>query len=408
MKILHIHKFFYFDGGADRYFFDLASLMRQHGHENMFFSTKSPKNYETPYEKYFVKGFSPSTVDSLSLLDKARIFFNGIYSLEAKRKIRLLIKDVRPNIAHVYNIFYHLSPSIFHSLEKAGVPIVMSLLDCQILCASASLYVKGHDCQRCKDSYINILRNNCFRNYIPASIMGYCAKKIHNLLRIWDKVDLFVTASENTKQLFVDWGFDENKIMVNPYFADVDSIAPCYDFQDYCLFVGRLTFEKGVDVLLQAFKDIDTKLIIVGDGPARKWMENFVVKHLMRNIEFVGLIESKGKLYEYIRNSMFTIVPSSWFELFPLIALNSFCVGKPVIGSDSGGIPEIVDHKKNGLIFHRGDTDGLRDAVEHLLNDKNLIIKYGENARRKAELNYTPAKHYSQMIEAYNRVLKSR
>jgi glycosyltransferase involved in cell wall biosynthesis len=373
--------------------------MRQHGHENSFFSTKFPENHETPYERYFVKGFSQWTFDSLNLLDKARIFINGIYSREAKRNIGILIKDVGPDIAHVYNIFYQLSPSIFHPLKAAGIPIVMSLLDCQILCASASLYVKGHDCQRCKESYTNILRNKCFRNSIPASIMGFCAKKLHTLLRIWDKVDLFVTASKNAKQLFVDWGFDKDKIVVNPYFTDVDSIAPCYDFQNYCLFVGRLTFEKGVDVLLRAIKDIDTKLVIVGDGPAKNWMEDFVQRHAIKHVEFVGLIKSKERLYEYIRNAMFTIVPSSWFELFPLIALNSFCAGKPVVGSDSGGIPEIVDHKKNGLIFHRGDTDGLRDAVEHLLNDKNLIIKYGENARRKAELNYTPAKHYSQMIE---------
>jgi glycosyltransferase involved in cell wall biosynthesis len=238
--------------------------------------------------------------------------------------------------------------------------------------------------------------------------MGFCAKIIHNLLRIWDRVDLFITASENAKQLFVDWGFDENKIIVNPYFVDVDSIAPCYDFQDYCLFVGRLSFDKGVDVLLQAFKDIDTKLIIIGDGPARKWMEDFVQKHAMKHVEFIGVVKSMEKLYEYIRNSMFTIIPSRWFELFPLIALNSFCVGKPVIGSDSGGIPEIVNHEQNGLIFHRGDSEGLKEAIEYLLNNKDLIITYGKNARKKAEMNYTPAKHYSKMMAAYNSVLQSR
>ena len=406
MKILHINKFFHFTGGGDRYFFDLASVMKQHGHENVFFSTLDPANHKTPYEKYFVKGFSEANFSTLNFMDKIRIFFNGIYSFEAKRKIRYLIKDTKPDIAHVYNILYQLSPSIFHSLEREGIPIVMSLLDSHIICASASLCVKGHDCQRCKESYINIIKNKCFKNSIPASFMGFLAKKVHNLLKIWGNVDLFITASKNFKDILVNWGFDEEKIIVNPYFTDVDTITPCYNFQDYCLFVGRLTFEKGVDILLKAIRNLNVKLVIIGDGSERDWMESYVKKKNMKNVEFLGMIENKEKLYNYIKNSMFTIIPSNWFELFPLIALNSFCLGKPVIGSNSGGIPEIVDHRKNGLIFHRGNSEGLRDAIEYLLDNKNLIIEYGKNARRKAEENYTEKKHYSKIMEVYNSVLQ--
>jgi len=406
MKILHINKFFHFTGGGDRYFFDLASIMKKQGHENIFFSTLDPTNYKTPYEKYFVKGFSEASFSTLNFMDKVRIFFNGIYSFEANRKIRYLLRKTKPDIAHVYNIFYQLSPSIFHSLKAEGIPIIMSLLDSHIICASASLYVKGHECQRCKESYMNIIKNRCFKNSIPASLMGFFAKKVHNILKIWENVDLFLTASKNFKDILVDWGFDEKKIIVNPYYSEVKTITPHYNFQDYCLFVGRLTFEKGVDILLKAIKNVDTKLVIIGDGPARKWMGNFVEKHLIKNVKFIGLIESKKKLYEYIRNSMFTIVPSNWFELFPLIALNSFCLGKPVIGSDSGGIPEIVDHEENGLVFNRGNSEELRDAIEYLLNNKNLIIDYGKNARKKAEENYTEEKHYSKIIDAYNSVYR--
>ena len=408
MKILHINKFFHFTGGGDRYFFDLANIMKQCGHENMFFSTMSPENRKTAYEKYFVKGFSESNFDFLNFRDKIRIFFNGIYSFEAERKIRDLIKDTKPDIAHVYNIFYQLSPSIFYPLKAAGIPVVMSLLDTQVICASASLCLKGHYCQKCKKSRMNIVKNRCFKNSIPASYMGFLAKEVHNFLKIRENVDSFITASKNFKNILVDWGFDENKIIINPYFTDVDSITPCYNFQDYCLFVGRLTFEKGVDILLKAIKNIDTKLLIVGDGPAREWMEDFVEKHSLKNVKFTGLIKSKGTLYEYIRNSMFTIIPSNWFEVFPLIALDSFCLGKPVVGSDSGGIPEIVNHKENGLIFHRGDTAALRDAIEYLLSNKNLIIEYGKNARKKAEENYTPEKHYSKVMGVYNLALQGR
>ena len=406
MKILHINKFFHFTGGGDRYFFDLASVMKQRGHENIFFSTLDPANYETPYEKYFVKGFSEANFSTLHLADKIRIFFNGIYSFEAKRKIRHLLRETKPNIAHVYNIFYQLSPSIFHSLKAENVPVVMSLLDSQTICASGSLYVKGHDCQRCKESHINIIKNRCFKNSLPASLMGFFAKKVHNLLKIWENVDLFITASSNFKDILVDWGFDEEKIVVNPYYAEVKTVTPHYNFQDYCLFVGRLTFEKGVDILLEAIKKVNVKLVIIGDGSARKWMEDYVKTENMKNVAFLGTIESKKELYNYIKNSMFIIIPSSWFELFPLIALNSFCLGKPVIGSDSGGIPEIVEHRKNGLIFHRGDSDGLKNAIEYLVNDKNLIIEYGKNARKKAEENYTEEKHYSKIIDAYDSVYR--
>jgi len=404
MKILHINKFFHFTGGGDKYFFDQANIMKQRGHENIFFSTLDLANCKISDEKYFVKGFSEASFSDLHFTDKMRIFFNGIYSFEAKRKIRFLLRETKPDIAHVYNIFYQLSPSIFHSLKAEGVPIIMSLLDPQIICASASLYVKGHDCQRCKESHINIIKNRCFKNSLPASLMGFFAKKVHNFLKIWENVDLFITASKNFKDILVDWGFNENKILVNPYFAEVNAFTPHYDFQDYCLFVGRLTFEKGVDVLLKAIKNVNVKLVIIGDGSARKWMENYVKTENMKNVEFLGTIENKEKLYNYIKNSMFTIIPSNWFELFPLIALNSFCLGKPVIGSDSGGIPEIVEHRKNGLIFHRRDSNGLKNAIEYLLNNKDIIIEYGKNARKKAEENYTEEKHYSKIIDAYNSV----
>jgi len=406
VRILHINKFFHFTGGGDRYFFDVADIMKQKGHENIFFSTHDSNNCKTPYEKYFVKGFSEKNINSFGFWEKVRVFFNGIYSFEAKKNIRKLIKDTRPDIAHVYNIFYQISPSIFHTLKKEGVPIVMSLLDSHIICASATLYNQGHNCDKCSRSYVNILTNKCYKNSFLPSLMAFFAKVIHKSLKLWDEVDLFMTASQNFKNLLINWGFDKDKIMINPYYAKTEEVPPLYNFKDYFLFVGRLTFEKGVDVLLEAMKNISgIKLKIMGDGNARNWMENYVKKHNIKNVEFIGTIENKSEFYEYIRNAMFVVVPSTWFD-FPLIVLNSFCAGKPVIGSNSGGIPEMIDHRKNGLIFHRGRSKELEDAIKYLLRNKDLVIKYGKNARQKAEKIYTVERHYSRIMQVYNTVLK--
>jgi glycosyltransferase involved in cell wall biosynthesis len=405
LKVLQINKFFRFRGGADKYFFELSQLLQNNGHEVQYFSTKNKKNKLSEFEEYFVDGFSEDEKNEIPLIVKAKSFFRGIYSLDAQKKIQQLVAKHSPDIAHAHNIFYQISPSIFPTLKERGIPTVMSLLDTQVICASAALFVENKECYRCKHSFVNILKYRCYQHNFPASVMGFLAKEFHQSINIWKNVDIFFTASSNLRRLFIEWGFDGSKIKVNPYFNNFVNSVPCYESDGYALFVGRLSAEKGIDTLLHAFKKSTMPLVIIGDGPQRDWAIQFIRENSLQHIKIVGFVSSQEELNKYISRSSFVVIPSNWFEVFPLIALDALSLGKPVIGANTGGIPEIVDDGKNGFIFERLNADDLADKVKNLQNNDYLCKELGKNGRKKAESEYTVERHYSRMMEEYSSLL---
>ncbi|MGA2507470.1 MAG: glycosyltransferase family 4 protein [Chitinispirillaceae bacterium] len=405
MRILSINKFHYFRGGADKYFFDLSKLLESNGHTVAHFSTKSKHNVDSPFSDFFVKGFSEDEYSDATLFSKINAFINGIYSFESKKKIKELSDKFKPDIAHAYNIFYQLSPSVFVGLKKRNIPTVMSLLDAQIICGAASFYLNNKECFLCKQSNFNLLRNKCYHNNFFASMMGYLAKEMHSFSNIWNNVDKFITASNNFKNLLVTWGFNPDKIHVIPYFDPLTKENPAYELGDYALFVGRLSFEKGIDVLLESYKKINYPLVIIGEGPQRNWVEEFIKKNKMKNVTLIGFVSSKEGLVKHIRGCRFVIIPSSWYELYPLIALNSFSLGKPVIGSNSGGIPEIIENEKNGLLFEKSNSFELEKSITRLIKDDCLCLTLGKAGRQKALDEYTESKHYERILNVYKSLI---
>jgi glycosyltransferase involved in cell wall biosynthesis len=408
MNILQVNKFFHFRGGADKYFFELSELLQSHGHRVLYLSSKSSRNRPTEFARYFVSGYSEDTFQDLSAGAKALAFANGIYSLEARVRVRQLLRDHRVEIGHAHNIFYQVSPSIFATLKEHSVPAVMSLLDSAIVCAAASLYVKGSECYRCKDSLLNILRYRCYHESLPASLMGLLAKLTHQTLDVWRHVDLFFTASAHFRNLLVEWGLDGSRIIVNPYFNRLLDQPPCHDHDGYSLFVGRISMEKGIDTLLRAYQEIRYPLVIVGEGPARLWAEEYVREHKMDHVRFLGFVSGQQEMTELLRRCHFVVVPSSWYELFPLIATDALCLGKPVVASDSGGIPEIVEHETNGLIFPRLDAAALRQHVRRMIAEPGLAEHLGRRGRAKASGEYRADLHYNRVLAAYRSLLGNR
>ncbi|MCG6871552.1 MAG: glycosyltransferase family 4 protein, partial [Gammaproteobacteria bacterium] len=340
MNILLINKFFHFTGGADKYFFDVAELLEQHGHRPLFLSTRSEKNRPTEFSRYFVDGFGWQNIDGLSLSRRARAFRNAIWSPDASGAASRIARDHSPDVAHAFNLFYQLSPSVFPALKKQGVATVLSVLDSAILCASASLYVDGQECFACRDSHTRLLTRRCYKKRFVPSLAGYLAKQVHSWTNVWRHVDAFVTASQDFRQLMISWGFPAERIHVNPYFSDVESVQADYGNAGYYLFVGVLNQEKGVDVLLEAARKTSARFVIVGDGPRRQWMQSAVERDGMDNVSMVGWVDDRERLRQYIAGARAILIPSSWYELYPLIALDAFSQGKPVIGSRVGGIPE--------------------------------------------------------------------
>jgi len=364
MKILQINKFFYMKGGSERHFFAVSDLLRQNGHEVLEFSMNDRRNRPSAYSDFFIGEINYSR----SLLSN---IFKFLYNFEASRKLAKLIKQEKPEVAHLHNIYHQLSPSIIHTLKKHKIPMILTLHDYKVICPNYQLFNKGEICERCKGGkYYNCFSGSCIKNAHEKSLLGALEAYLHrDVLKSYDLIDKFIAPSNFIKDKFVEFGIDGDRIEVIENFTEMmpDSSARATD--DYLLFFGRLSKEKGVNVLLDAMHEIDdVKLKIAGDGPDKI---NYQLKiknyKLGGRIEFVGE-KSGDELNELVRRAKAIIVPSVWYENMPMNILEAVAMGKVVIASRVGGIPEIIEDKENGFLFRMGDADDLAMKIDELKN----------------------------------------
>lgn len=408
MKILLVNWFGYPKYGCENYFLNLCRLLRQKGHEVIIFTTEDKRNIDKSHIDYCVNKIDMDDLKAMPLLDKVLFAPKTIYSLEAKRKIERLIKDTKPDIAHIHNIKRLISPSILHSLKCFNIPIVYTLHDYHLICPNYRLFVKGKVCQECKHGrYYNAILKKCVRNSFALSLLACAEQYMHSMIGIFkDNVDMFVAPSKFLLDKMIEYGMDPEKITCIPNFVYFDDYEARAEFGNYIVYTGRLVKEKGLDILIKAMKEvIGVKLVIIGDGEYREELQCFAAKEGINNIEFKGYV-SEENAKTIVRNSLFVVVPSQWSEVFGLVIIESFAMGKPVIGAGSGGIPEVIDNNVNGLLFKPGDANDLIRKIRYLLDHKDRLREMGENGRRKVLAEYNPDIHYEKVLKTYQDLVK--
>ncbi len=402
MKILMINKYHHITGGADTYYFQLSDLLRRKGHEVIEFCLKHPKNLASEYSEYFITGVTGENWKEARTIEKVKAYINGIYNIEAKKKIRLLIEKTKPDIAHIHNIFYQISPSILEPLKKACIPIIQTLHDYQVICASNNFYYNGRICENCsRGKYYNIISSQCYNNSLMASFLAFSARVIHNTFKIYNQnVDLFISPSKFLKDKLISHGIKESKIKILPHSIESSNYKADYNFRDYVVFAGRFVRHKGIMTLIKAFESLPIKLVLLGTGELLPEIEDYIDSHNLKNIKLSGFLRGK-EFQEIIEYARFVIVPSEWYENSPLIIHESFAYGKPVVASNIGGIPELATGDVS-LLFTPGDVEDLREKVKTLYYNDELIKVLGRNARKKVEDLYNPEIHYEKMIGFYS------
>jgi glycosyltransferase involved in cell wall biosynthesis len=401
MKILLANKYYYLKGGAEVSFFETAKLLENKGHKVVFFSMQHPRNYTSEYEKYFVSNVD---YEKKGFRYKIAILLKLLYSLEAKKKIEKLIEREKPDIAHLNNIYHQISPSILHSLKKIRIPMIMTLRDYKMVCASYLMLNNRNVCDACKDGrYYNCFIKSCVKKSRAKSLLNTIEMYLdHKILNIYDLVDVFISPSRFLKSKLEEMGF-KKKIVYLPNFVNLEEFQPEYSWQENSIvYFGRLSKEKGLFTLIEAVKGLDVKLKIIGEGPIRESLEHRAKSKEIKNIEFMGY-KSGEDLKNKIRKSMFVVLPSEWYENNPRSIIEGFALGKPAIGARIGGIPELVRDNETGLTFEPGNADDLREKIKELLGNSSLLKKMGENARRFVETELNPEKHYQKLMEIYQR-----
>ena len=410
MKILQVNKFFYQFGGSETYFFNLRKALIRSGHEIIDFSMQNEDNLPSKYSKYFVSKVNYNTIGTF--VDKLKTIGRIVYSFEAKRKIKELIEDTKPDIVHLHNFYHQISPSILSVFKKYNIPVVMTAHDYKILCPNYRMFTNNKACERCKKfRYYNVVRHKCIKNSRLASIVVMVEMYLHRwCLKSYRKnIDMLIAPSEFMREKFISWGWNESRIVHLPNFVDTKEIEENItqsEKQDYALYFGRLSHEKGVDVLIRAMSLVksDIKLKIAGNGPKREEYKRLVKRLKIEDkVEFLGY-KSGESLYGIVAKSRFTVMPSIVYENNPLAVIESYALGKAVIGAKIGGIPELVVHKETGLIFRPQDNQNLATKMDYAWNNEVEMEKMGEKGMIHIKKELTVKKHLKRILAIYKHV----
>lgn len=404
MKILQINKFFYVRGGASRYFFEISELLEAKGHKIAYFSMQDKSNYKSKWSKYFVSNVSFEKVQLKNFLPVlSRIF----YSFEAGKKIALLLNQFKPDIAHVHSIYHHLSPSIILELKKRNIPIVQTVHDYHLISPNHTLFHNGHICEITKiNNYYKAIFHKCVKNSYLATFIEVLEKYVACFTG-WEKnlVDYFISPSHFASNKLREYGLAREKIVHLPNFIDYLQYQTDYCRGNYILYFGRLSEEKGLKFLLKVMSFLpEIQLKIVGEGPEKSCLKNTINYLHLSNVK-IGNHLSDRDLIQTIFNARFTILSSLFFENCPNMILESFASGKPVVASNIGGIPELIQHGINGLLFEPGNIQDCKEKIIRLWKSPNYCKKMGMAGRKYLEKNFQPDIFYNRLINIYQKAI---
>jgi len=406
LKVCLVNTYHYRRGGDSTYTFDLADLLRSRGHEVVHFAMKHRYNADCSEQEYFVDYVDyREASECAGPISRFRAFLRSLYSGEARRKFAALLDKTRPDIVHMQNFRRHLTTSILAPARERDIPVVFTAHDYDPICPNSLLFAGAEVCEVCGGKhYYRALSRRCkqgsFAGTAALVLEGYFVKA----MRYLNRIDRIITPSGFQREKFIEYGVDPGKVEVIHNFMNTAAFEPSYGDGDYVIFFGRLAAEKGIETLIDAAARVPgIKVVIAGEGPLRERLEARRRDVNAVNVEFLGYVDRED-LMPLIQRSMFVAVPSVCYENFPYNVLESFALGKPVLGSRIGGIPEMVQDGETGFLVEPGDAEGLAARMAELAGNGALIESLGRAARSRVESEFNADIHYDKLLALYNRV----
>ncbi|NPV77213.1 MAG: glycosyltransferase family 4 protein [Anaerolineae bacterium] len=388
MRILAVHNRYLLGGGEDLSHSTEVALLRSHGHE------------------------VDEMIDDnrrIARLGNLRAALRTIWSTEAFRQIAERLRKSRYDIILVQNFFPLISPSIYYAASREGTPVIQFIRNYRLICLNAYLLRNGKICEDCVGRaapWPGVL-HGCYRGSRAASLVVAAMLVVHRLLGTWNKkVNRFVTLTELGKEKLIAGGIRAEKIVVRSNFIHPDPGIE-QEKDEYALFVGRLSPEKGIEPLLDGWgkMPVDKKLILVGNGPL---LERLIQKaRFQPNLEVVGALPLETTL-GMIRGAKFLIFPSILYEGMPRTIIEAFATGTPVIASNLGAMADMVEHGSNGFLFPAGDGIRLAEMALAMYSDPDLYARMRLKARQAYETHYSSGLAYQKMIQIFEDVLQEK
>lgn len=395
MRILEINKFYNAKRGADKHFLDVIELLEKKGHEVAIFAMENENNLPSKWKKYFVSEVGYAVGYSVCKKIKG---FARLYSPEAHRKINRLLDNFRPDLVHIHNIYHQLDPTILFEIKKRKIPVVMTVHDFKLVSPNHSLFLAGRLYDRCRDGkYYQCFLDRCVKNSYFMSFLAMLEMYWHALLGTYRKnIDHYIVPSFFVKKTLIERGIPAEKISVLPHFIPEKTEASMLPHdkagEKYALYAGSISKEKGVDALIDIFRNISgMKLYLAG-----KTENNFTIPE-SENIRPLGYL-SQEELQRYIAGASVVVSGSRLPETFGLVALEAIAKGKPFIGFQSGAFPEIIDQGENGFLAR--NTAEFREAVRRVA-DGGMILD-PEAIRQKASARFGAERYYSALMAVFH------
>ena len=398
--LLSINNYYYRRGGSEAVYFEHNRLFEHAGWEVVPFSMQNSQNQPSEWSKHFVSdtegGGRPSPIAKISRALAA------VYSTEAARRIRGLLSLVRPQVAHAHNIYHHLSPSILVELRRQNIPVVLTLHDLKLACPAYKMFTQDEVCEDCRGGALrNVIKNRCIKNSAAMSALVWLESTVHKALDLYaNNVTRFVVPSRFFLAKFKEWGIDTSRFVHIPNSIDVDSLVPYGTPGDAFVYLGRLVPEKGVATLIRAAAQARVRLRIIGTGSEEAALRKLAAE-LGGDVEFTGYLTGEA-LRSAILSARAVVVPSEWYENAPISVMEASALGRPVIGADIGGIPELIRPGETGFVFTSGSVDSLVDTLTRVNRMPTAALgSMGMAGRQWMKADFSPAAYRDRMMALY-------
>ncbi|WP_374968281.1 glycosyltransferase [Terrabacter sp. BE26] len=402
MRILHVNKFLYRRGGAEGYMLDVAALQRAAGHEVGLFGMDHPENdAPQPLRDTFPPfvELEPAPRGLAGIRASARMVWSG----SSARGIERAIREFKPDLVHCHNIYHQLSPSVLRPVARAGIPIVMTLHDYKLACPSYQMLDHGRPCDECvgRGTWHAAVKR-CKNGSVTGSVLLAVESGIHRTLDAYGPVDAFISPSRFLASVMVRQGIAHDRVHVVNNFTRIPEGTDPPQAGEGFVVAGRLSPEKGVDTAIRAIGRLSgaSVLHVAGDGPERPGLEDLANQVAPGRVVFHGRLGA-DELAALVRRSRALLVPSRWYENQPMTVLEAFAASTPVVVTDLGGMPELVDPGVEGLVVRANDERLLARALARLEADPDEAVAMGMAGRRRLEQDFAAPAHLTRLGAVY-------
>ena len=385
MRILLVHNFYKSSApsGEDIVFRQERDLLQSSGFEVVTYERHSDEIDE----------------GSLSALTGTAV--SAAWSRQTYRDIGKLIDETAPDVAHFHNTFPLISPSAYAACKERRVPVVQTLHNYRLICPGALLLREGQPCEKCVGAtLLPALRYRCYRNSLAAtaSVVGMLARnRLAGTYR--SSVNCYIALTQFAAERMIAGGLPQERIRVKPNFLPDPPAPRRKAAEPYAVYVGRLRKEKGVATLLRAWRRLPgVPLHVLGDGEQREELQYYAVEHAL-NVEFLGRC-NRQKVLEMVGGAAVQVIPSEWYEGFPLVILEAYACGTAVVASDIGSLRELIVPGTTGYLFEPGNPDDLADKVVHMMS-ADRAGQIGQGARSMFSNKYTADANLARIKEIY-------